>query len=336
MFNWFDKLINKFTFRDEYNACIMMQVDLVDKIKYQNNMIYQLSKDDSGKAQKILELQDIVKELNSSIDFLTALNTAYEQDIESLKTALAIYGEIEVPTPQYLDESKKCYMPYRQVVEKASNGSYSINGFIINDPREMYITSNFQKKLVVEKGWKKLSKYEKLMAVWKWTSNRNTRVYIYDNGDNWQFAIETIYRKGGDCEDSTILFITTCRLLGIQANEIFNAVGPTSFGYHSYPIVYLTSNDIKGTNLSEAGWYIFESTLNGTPIKPKPLKHSGYYIDNGGIQNWQFAGRVKPQFAEEFNLSSSSKMPGQRVDNSDEKKIKIQQYWYDQGLLKKR
>lgn len=241
--------------------------------------------------------------------------------------------EIDLSAPAFIDETKTPYIPYRQIMKEDG----SLSGYKITNPREMYVVFNFQKDMIIKKKWLALSKYKKLMAIWTWMLNRNVRTYKKDFGDNWQFALDVYYRKGGDCEDGAILFITTCRAAGISPYDIFNALGPSSFGYHSYPIVHLDEDDCKEAfnDKKKTGWYVFETTINGIPVYPKRLLRSTtYWIDKGGMHNWLFSGQVKPKYSKEFNLKTTGNAPGKKIDNSKKKNEAIQKLWEKEKLLK--
>jgi hypothetical protein len=298
--------------------------ELNTKIIAINDLVYQLRKDDTGKGEKIIALQIEKEQFEKQI-------LKHEQSIESLKTELALTGEIDCPIPDFIDQSQKPYLPYLQFTE--ADGK--INGCRVEHPQEMYAIFDFQKELIKKNSWRFLPKYKKIMAMWTWLLNPNTRVYAYDYGDNWQTALQTYYRKKCDCEDGTILFVSFCRALGIRPDEVFNAVGPTSVGYHSYPIVYLDEHDIKESNgvLTKTGWYIFETTINGVPSKPRLFENSNYWIDSGGIQNWKFAGLIKSKYNQIFNVRTGVEMSDQKILNDIGKIKKLQEDWEEKGEI---
>ena len=139
-----------------------------------------------------------------------------------------------------------------------------------------------------------------------------------------------VFRNGiisHQCEDGTIIFVDSCRALGIPANEIFNSVGPTNFGYHSYPVVWLSQDDVKGTKLEGKGdaWYIFETTLDYHPDAPLKLQGSKYWVDN--MANWKYAGQVKKEFKVIFNGLMTNAGEDAKVYDSKKKRNAINKYW---------
>lgn len=300
---------------------------LAYKVQQLNDLVYQLRKTDEGKADKIIELQgDLEQKINECNDSLSA--------IASLKVELALYGEIDCATPEWLDQTKKPYTPSKQFFKPDG----TMGAYFIDYPQDMYSIADYMRRIIKSNGWNKLpTKFERCMAAWTWSCDKNVRTYEYDFLDSWQLPVESYYRKRTDCEDSTIQLVTMLRALGFSPAEDFNAVGPTSFGYHSYPIIEFTEEEAKGNDkLDGAGWYIFESTINGTPIKPKKLIGSGYMIDTGGVQNWKFAGQIRPLFSSDFNSTVTGASPiARRVDNGKDKQERIQKYWEDEGLCTK-
>lgn len=287
--------------------------ELTNKVKALNDYVYQLQKTDDGKAQKIIDLEATIADNDKRITDLT-------EGIESLKVALAATGEIDAPLPNFLDENKPAYTPWFQFFKPDG----TLSGVTCDDPRDVYAFFNFQKKWVYENDIKNLSKHQKLMAIWKWVTDAKNRYYEYDYNDNWQLAIQTYYRKKGDCEDSSILFVTFARVAGIRPDEIFLSVGDSQWGYHAYPIIYYSDEEAKEFG-GNAGWYIFESTLSGyCPPKPSQLLGAKYWVDS--IANWKFAGIVKSDQKLPFNGNYTGSTY-KKIDNSEEKQKRIQEYW---------
>jgi len=137
-----------------------------------------------------------------------------------------------------------------------------------------------------------------------------------------------------NCEDGTILFLDACRMCGIPADKVFNTIGNTSFGYHSYPIVWMDVEDLVGT-ASEGqgkGWYIYETTLDFLPTSPKKLKGSNYWCE-GGLQNWKYFGVVRTLNYSTFNgvrmPAPAGDIRNKKIDNSERKRNAIIKYWRD-------
>lgn len=309
---------------------------LTEKIKTANDLIFQLQKSDDGKAQKIIEQEEAIAQMHMSISAISAQLQDASNAIDNLKSALAQNSEVTTTVPVFLDEEGEVYLPRIQTI--APDGK--IGSITIENPRDMFAVFDLQRRIVTNKKWRNLTRYQKIMAVWTFICDPNTKQYLADMGDNWQLALITLIRKLGDCEDTSILLVTICRLLGILGSEVFLAVGPTTFGYHAYPIAWLYPDDVKEFNATgSAGWYIFESTLSGIPTKPKALLGSNYWID-GGLMNWEHVGSIRSAYLAQFNGLRPGSAPGaemdQVIDNSKEKRMAIQKHWEDGGNVKKR
>lgn len=247
--------------------------------------------------------QQKINELEKTINDLTLLSSKKEneimkknEEIEKLKKSPPVKYLEEAECPYFVDQEQEAYLPHIQ---------WSGGGIRVN-PRDVYtLSKTFVEWVFNEKPQAELlsmSKYDK--AIYLWAKTVKARNYAYDSGDNWQTNFLSIKRELADCEDSTILMVTSCMVAGFKPNEIFNAVGPTSFGYHSYPIIYFSEDEIPN---KVGGWYIFETTLSSSfaedilkkEIPPKPLKGSKYKVDT--LANWNFAGAVKKDYEIEFN-----------------------------------
>jgi hypothetical protein len=115
-------------------------------------------------------------------------------------------------------------------------------------------------------------------------------------------------------------------MVGISGAEVFNTVGNTSFGYHSYPIVYFKDDEIS----TGVGWYIFETTIDYVPSSPIRLCGSKYWCE-GGLQNWAYYGRIVNDYFRDFNGISMPASTGDprklKIDNGNEKRKQIIRYW---------
>jgi hypothetical protein len=299
---------------------------LTAKVTAQEDLLYQTSKDKLQLAKEKIALQkDYDALLASSKADANVLNDRITEllgSVESLKTELAQQG-VEVPSvrPEYIGTGF-CYRP---------NIKVETEDISVPNPPDIYVRSDLLNRSLGVSSLRKLAKYQKVVKVWAFVIQ--ALKYKYDVGDNWQVHPITIFRKLGDCEDGTILFVDACRACGISASEVFNSVGNTSFGYHSYPIIWFDSDEIKGTPIegSGPGFYIFETTLDYVPDKPKKLNGSPYWVE-GGIQNWLYFGSANEKFSSLFN---GIKMPAtgagidrkQRIDNSKLKRQRIIEFW---------
>ena len=90
------------------------------------------------------------------------------------------------------------------------------------------------------------------------------------------------------CEDTTVLFVTLCRIAGVPSDRVFNATGWFDNKYgHSFPIV----------KMEDDKWYVMETTLKFIPNKPILFKGSRYSckfrMGIGGVNNWEHKGVIK-------------------------------------------
>lgn len=181
----------------------------------------------------------------------------------------------QIPVPSWLDEAKKCYQA--RVRLDTHNGIRTIEF----DPRNLYeVTPELKqitKQLIID------NRVSTVDSIWNYVIKYIT--YELDKGEDWRFPTITHKYRRGDCEDSTILFITMLRAAGFRADEVFNCTGwfddgKNKYG-HSFPIVRM-----GGT------WYIFETTLNNRPDSWMPFTDSVYDAE-WGLHNWKFAGKIK-------------------------------------------
>lgn len=287
--------------------------EAITKVKALNDIVYNTKKDTLELIGKKIELENEVADLHELI-------AKKDSDIDSLKTELALKGEVSAPVPAFI-ENKPIYTPY---MNSEGNDIYLLYS-------EIYDMAYRAKNWVVQNKIRGLPKNQKLIAIWGYVVNAIT--YEYDKVDNWQPFAVSAARGRGDCEDGSIMFVTLCSFAGLRPDEVFNAVGPTDFGYHSYPIVKFDKDDTLGTD--GESFYICESTLDYLPPKPMKLKGSKYHTDSGGIANWSLAhcGRIKPEFALEFNgvpgaIGGDEKQ--RAIENSEEKRQAIIDHWKKQ------
>jgi hypothetical protein len=183
--------------------------------------------------------------------------------------------------PSWLDTTQVPYEPSIRIEE--NNQVYHVN----IRAQDMYAYSPSLMKAVLTFILKGKTDDETFRNIWKFVITRCE--YRYDLDESWEFAVVTFFRMMGDCEDTTILFTVLCRLCGIPADKIFNAVGwyRTGDGQnvgHSYPIVLL----------SDGKWYIMETTLTNwsDSYNAKLFKGSQYTAD-WGVANWIHAGKIR-------------------------------------------
>lgn len=279
----------------DLNVLLSVQTSRADKFEA---LYKQTTQDDQATAQKIADLTQEVAELKKQLS--------------------GVYIEPMLDTPPYLNTGVRPYAPAIAVPDSDSS-------VLVDDPTAVYLPTDRDRMEVSP--LLGLSKVEKLKRIWADIINPANLKYAFDQRDNWQTPYETRFRKQGDCEDGTIWFIAKCRAARIPATDVFNAVGPTSFGYHSYPVVWLSAEEAKEYGVESEGWYIFESTLDFMPQKPIALKGSQYWVDNG-LANWRFAGQLRPEFLGEFNGAKPPAVPaGGVILNGEEKIRQLRQHW---------
>jgi len=177
--------------------------------------------------------------------------------------------------PVWLDTSKTPYIP----VVKVEGETVRLK------PQDIYMESRTLRQIATP--LRSLPVERRFREIWKLVIKRVS--YKYDKSDNWFPPIVTWEKRTSDCEDTTILFVTLCRLAHIPADRVFNAcgyyyVGGKRYG-HSFPII----------KLDDGKWYVAETTLDFVPNSFKLLLGSNYDC-SWGLANWKFAGKIKPEF----------------------------------------
>jgi len=106
--------------------------------------------------------------------------------------------------------------------------------------------------------------------------------------ENWRTPLETYYSGIGDCDDSTILWVTACNMCGLPKDRYFNATGIyNKLGKdvgHSFGIA----------RFDDGTWRVIETTSKATI---KKLVGSDYHIKGilSGITNDEFYGQPKSE-----------------------------------------
>jgi len=229
-------------------------------------------------SQEIAKLTRLENEAKS-------LKTAYRELFETLlvhKSQIEKLKEETIPEPPtWLNEGIGSYRPIVQAVQQ--NGA--IEEIKLLQPQDIYTISYVLKQIVKQNKWKEMTLDKKLHEIWKYVIFRIK--YRYDKNESWHYPATTYYRKYGDCEDGTILFVVLARLSGIPANKIFNALGwfddkvNPRFG-HSWAIA----------EMEDGEWYCFETTIDFYPKFPKRFEGS-YYTADWGVSNDIFEGLIK-------------------------------------------
>jgi len=210
---------------------------------------------------------------------LENVRDSLREEIRKLKNIIAeIQEPPTTPKPIWLDDKDTPYQPKIQFLTQ-SGGVEEVQ----MDSKDIYNVSYSLEKLVEQKKWKGLPLDRRFNAIWDYVCRRVK--YTFDNKEAWNFPIATYWRKRGDCEDSTILFVTLCRLSDIPSDRVFNALGwfkkgKDEFG-HSWAICKMSDDE----------WYIFETTLivAGTP---KKFKGNNNYFADWGVANWEHFGGI--------------------------------------------
>jgi len=108
---------------------------------------------------------------------------------------------------------------------------------------------------------------------------------VYGTEDYWQFPYETLALKTGDCEDQAFLLASLARAAGVEAEDIFVALGTIDNQGHAWVIIR-----------TQIGWRILEPTLEG--ITSRVLTDIFEFLNIEG-RNYYFASN--DQYFEEIN-----------------------------------
>ena len=255
------------------------------ELKANGDLVNQLAEAQSELRQS---QSDYAKEVALSVDLNNKilLLQIYQKDVNKLKADNAALlaenntlkaGSVEPPSayPVWMKPGN-VYEPSTSIVRP--------DGFrdSIHIPvRFFYPRFDDLQQLVLDSGWLNLSTVEeKLSQILKWVILNHS--YQADLGEDWRPAQETFYYKRGDCEDSTILWVTLCRLAGVPADRVFNAIGSFNGMGHSFGV---------GTH-DDGRLYLYETTLSTPPSSIKAFDGNGpYAIDC--LVNWKYVGVLK-------------------------------------------
>ncbi len=108
---------------------------------------------------------------------------------------------------------------------------------------------------------------------------------IYGTEEYWQFPYETLALKTGDCEDQAFLLASLARASGVEAEDIFVALGTIDNQGHAWVIVR-----------TQIGWRTLEPTIDG--ITDRILTDIFEFLNAEG-RNYYFASN--DQYFEEIN-----------------------------------
>jgi len=246
-----------------------------DSCRKQLNFI---TRENAKNLAEIKRLNEVLKKQEKS--YKSKIN-ALERKIRALESESQEHDDVKAP--KWLNTDVLPYQPLIQVLEKS--GSSVSKHYVKIRPQDLYVCSPSLVKLVKDMKWRELEHDKKLRSIWIYIITNYH--YAFDESENWQYPVTTFFRREGDCEDTTTLFVTLCKIAGVPADKVFNATGwfyPKTGGRigHSFPIA----------QMSDGKWYVFESTLTSIPMNPKLFKGSEYDA-SWGVSNWKFAGRIK-------------------------------------------
>ena len=108
---------------------------------------------------------------------------------------------------------------------------------------------------------------------------------IYGTEEYWQLPYETLALKTGDCEDQAFLLASLARAAGVEAEDIFVALGTIDNQGHAWVIVR-----------TQIGWRTLEPTIDG--ITDRILTDILEFLNTEG-RNYYFASN--DQYFEEIN-----------------------------------
>lgn len=108
---------------------------------------------------------------------------------------------------------------------------------------------------------------------------------IYGTEDYWQFPHETLASKAGDCEDQAFLLSSLIRATGVEAEDVFVALGTINNQGHAWVIIR-----------TQIGWRTLEPTVDG--ITDRILTDIFEFLNTEG-RNYYFASN--DQYFEEIN-----------------------------------
>lgn len=127
-----------------------------------------------------------------------------------------------------------------------------------------------------------------LNTIYSWVGENIRYEYdddIYGTEEYWQFPYETLSLKTGDCEDQAFLLASLARAAGIEAEDIFVALGTIDNQGHAWVIVR-----------TQIGWRTLEPTIDG--ITDRILTDIFEFLNTEG-RNYYFASN--DQYFEEIN-----------------------------------
>jgi len=251
---------------------------LITNLKNNNNYLI-LKYNEQAK-----QLIDIKTKLKKTQVSYGKIKSSYEKLLNNNKHYTPNNENIKVPS--IIDLTGYPYLPYWKIY-------YYKNG--IESKKVRFTPSKFYKVWSDEmfnffkNNTKGLTKFDSVVVKLRdlindmntYESDINTNLKI---GENWRIPTETFYSEIGDCEDTTILWVTACKILGLSPERVFNATGYYKDIGHSFGIA----------KFDDGYWYVIETTSKLNPIR---LKDSDYRIKGSlnGLTNWKFSGVAKKE-----------------------------------------
>jgi predicted transglutaminase-like cysteine proteinase len=132
---------------------------------------------------------------------------------------------------------------------------------------------------------------------------------VYGTEDYWQFPYETLNLKTGDCEDQAFLLASLIRAAGVEAEDIFVALGTINNQGHAWVIIR-----------TQIGWRVLEPTAEG--ITDRILTDIFEFLNTEG-RNYYFASN--DQYFEEINPITNRSFINQEFTGWYKNNIKLEE-----------
>ena len=256
-----------------------------------------------GYDEALARIDELETELDNEITNYYEMKNQYEsmqktkneilEELTSLK-----HEDPDFETPDFLDTSKLPYLPFAKFYywDRRRNRAAKVtkrftpSKFYRMWTDDMYTffrnavkdCKTFDEKVVkLRNVIVNRTKYESDLGI-----NSDGKVRA---GENWHMPLTTYYSKIGDCDSSTILWVTACHICGLPADRIFNATGVykhvTRWIGHSWGVA----------KFDDGSWRVIENTSKRNPILFKNNKQYEIRGFLGGLSNWNLSGQSKKE-----------------------------------------
>lgn len=131
---------------------------------------------------------------------------------------------------------------------------------------------------------------------------------IYGTEDYWQFPYETLALKTGDCEDQAFLLSSLIRATGVEAEDIYVAVGTVKNQGHAWVIIR-----------TQLGWRVLEPTAEG--VTTRVLTDLFEFLN---IEERSYYFASNDQYFEEINPRNNLSFIGQEFTGWYNGSIKLE------------